>query len=84
MSKISLLVSSIVPMLVQIRSENKRNQEVKRMIKLEFLNYTLKKSPYSPFGAWSFLLFHIQFTPSQGPLQIYFLRNQTVEVCGIP
>ena len=48
-------------------------REDKRMIKLEFFSkvslfgHTLKDSAHPFFGAWSFLLVHIRFTPSGGP-----------------
>jgi hypothetical protein len=29
--------------------------------------HILKKSAHPLFGAWSLLLVHVQFTPSQGP-----------------
>ena len=42
-----------------------------------------KKPTHSVFGAWSFLLVHISFTPSEGPkgfVYIYFLRNRIMKV----
>ena len=53
-----------------------REYEDKRMVKLvffvffskvPFLNIYQTKSMHSLFGAWSFLLVHIQFTPNEGP-----------------
>ena len=50
-----------------------KTRENKRMVKLEFFSQTalfghiLRKTAHSLFGAWSFLLVHIQFTPSKGP-----------------
>ena len=51
-----------------------KTRENKRMVKLEFFFFSklaffghiLKKSTLSLFGAWSFLLDHVQFTPSEG------------------
>jgi hypothetical protein len=36
-------------------------------LKIAFLGHILKISTHSLFGAWSFLLVHIWFTPSEGP-----------------
>ena len=50
-----------------------KTREVKRMVKLEFfsklpfLDIYYKKSTHSLFDAWSFLLVHMRFTPSEGP-----------------
>jgi hypothetical protein len=52
-----------------------KTKEDKRMVKLEFLFFSktalfgpiLKQSSHSLFGAWSFLLVHIQITPSEAP-----------------
>jgi hypothetical protein len=35
-----------------------------------FFEHILKKSTHSFFGAWSFLLVHIWFTPSEEPKDI--------------
>jgi hypothetical protein len=49
-----------------------KTREDKKMVKLDFFfqNYLYghisKKSTHSLFGAWSFLLVHIWFTPSEG------------------
>ena len=52
-----------------------REDEDKRMVKLEFcfflstlpcLGIYMYKINTFTFGAWSFLLVHIQFTPSEG------------------
>ena len=42
----------------------------------------IKKLTHSLFGAWLFLLVHIQFTPSEGPktFKTNFLRSPTMEV----
>ena len=57
----------------------------KRMVKLDFsflfksafLGRILEKSAHSLFGAWSFLLIHIWFTPSEGSQGFvnWFLRK---------
>ena len=55
---------------------------------LSFQNYPFwtcikKKISTFVFGAWSFMLVHIQFTPSEGPkdfINLYFWRNRTVKV----
>ena len=51
--------------------EDKRRQKggQTRIIfsKLRLLGAILKKSAHSLFGAWSSLLVHVQFTPSEGP-----------------
>jgi hypothetical protein len=52
--------------------EKMKTSEDKRMVKLHFfLNFLfghiLKESTHSFFGAWSFPLAHIWFTPSEGP-----------------
>jgi len=54
--------------------EKMKAKEVKRVIKIYFilfLNFPfwayIKKNSTFTFGAWSFLLVHIQFTPSEGP-----------------
>ena len=53
-----------------------KTKKDKRMIKLEFFIYFsfsnfflayIKKIITFTFGAWSFLLVHIRFTPSEGP-----------------
>ena len=78
---IFFLVSSIAIMLVDIQGENKWKQEDKTsqdkkvnwMVQLKLfsivllLNIYSKKSTHLLFGAWSFLLVHIWFTPSEGP-----------------
>ena len=66
-----------------------KTKEDKRMVKLEFLSKLpfldiyQKKSTRSFFGAWSFLLVHIHFTPSEGPegfVNFFLLRNRTMKV----
>ena len=60
------------------RSEDKRSpREDKRMFKFyyyflffhkcSFWTYIYKKTTHSQFGAWSFFLVHLWFTPSEGP-----------------
>ena len=50
-----------------------KTREDKRMIKLEYFfkisifEHILKKLAHLFFGAWSFFLVHIQFTPNEGP-----------------
>ena len=48
-----------------------RQDKTKEWSNMIFLNYIfghiLKKYAHSLFGAWSFLLVHIGFTPSEGP-----------------
>jgi hypothetical protein len=47
-----------------------RTREDKRMVKLDFIvfafGHILKKSTYSFFGAWSFLLVHVRLTRVTG------------------
>ena len=70
-----LLLSSIATMFVEIEGENNRKQKEnpREWFKLIFFQYYCfcayikKKSTRSLFGPWSFLLIHIQFTPSEGP-----------------
>ena len=55
---------------IYIWKEKMKTREDKRMVKLEFFKTTifghiLKKWAHSLFGAWSFLLVHIQYTPSE-------------------
>jgi hypothetical protein len=47
-----------------------------------FWAYIKKKSAHSLFGARSFFLVHIRFTPSKGPkaFKTNFLRSRTMEV----
>jgi hypothetical protein len=51
-----------------------KTRESKGMVRLEYFQnclfwaYIEKKSAHSLFGAWSFLLVHIQFTPSERPI----------------
>ena len=60
-----------------------KTRENKRMVKLELFSQTalfghiLRKTAHSLFGAWSFLLVHIQFTPSKEPKGFvnYFLKK---------
>jgi hypothetical protein len=52
--------------------EDKRRQEngqtwILFLFKTALFGHTLKKSAHSHFGAWSFLLVHVWFTPSEGP-----------------
>ena len=49
-----------------------------------------KKSSHPPFGAWSLLMVHIRFTPSQGPqgIENWFIQksdygNVTIEECPL-
>jgi hypothetical protein len=44
------------------------------------------KSAHSFFGAWSFVLVHIQSTPSEGPktFKTKFLRSRTIEIGPLP
>ena len=50
-----------------------KTREEKGMVKFEtsfktaLLGHISKKSTHSLFGAWSFLLVHICFTPNEGP-----------------
>ena len=50
-----------------------KTKEDKRMVKLDFFfkislfGHVFKKSSHSFCGAWSFLLVHIRFTPSEEP-----------------
>ena len=37
------------------------------------------KKMHSLFGAWSFLLVHIRFTPKRFVNWVFFLRNRTTE-----
>ena len=65
-------------------------REDKRMVifhfiffKTNFSGHTLKKIAHSLFDAWSFLLVHICFTPSEGTkdlCKLFSLRNWTMEV----
>jgi hypothetical protein len=60
-------------------------------VKLEFFFFKtalsgriLKKLAHSLFGAWSFLLVHVRFTPSEEPKDFvicfyYFKKNRTME-----
>ena len=48
------------------RQEKTREWSNLNVIKAGLLDIYLKKSPHSLFGAWSFLLVHIRFTPSEG------------------
>ena len=47
--------------------EDKRIVKLDFFSKLPFLGIYQKRSPHSFFGAWSFLLVHIWFTPSERP-----------------
>jgi hypothetical protein len=54
------------------RSENEDKRRQKNgqtwvFPKLRFLSNLLEKSTHSLFGAWSFFLVHIGFTPCEGP-----------------
>ena len=75
-------LSSITIVLLEIQSENKQEQEDKRsgdnktqengQTQMFFKNVIFeyifkKKSTHLVFGAWSFLLVHIRFPPSEGP-----------------
>jgi hypothetical protein len=51
-----------------------KTKEDKGMVKLDFFSFKITlfkhishKSTHSIFGAWSFFLVHINFTPSEGP-----------------
>ena len=66
-----------------------KTRKDKRMIKLEFFffktalfKHIFKKPTHPHFGAWSFLLVHIWFTPSsKGPKAfVIFFRNRTMNV----
>ena len=47
--------------------------------KSDLFGHILKRSAHSLFGAWSFLLIHIRFTPSEGPkgfvICLFFLKE---------
>jgi hypothetical protein len=71
--------------------ENIKTREYKRIqengqtwlivFKTSLFSTYQKKSTHSLFGAWSFLLIHICFTPSEGPknfINWFTLRNQTM------
>ena len=54
--------------------EKMKTRYNERMVKLEFVSqnypfwaYIKKNSTRSLFGAWSVLLVHVRFTPSEGP-----------------
>ena len=51
--------------------EDKKNRQTRFLFfifsKMPFLGHVFKKSTHSIFGAWSFLLTQIRFTPSKGP-----------------
>jgi hypothetical protein len=52
--------------------KDKRRQEngqtwILFLFKTALFGHMLKKSAHSFFGAWSFLLVHVWFTPSEGP-----------------
>ena len=52
------------------KNEGKRRQKNGQTLiisKTAFFGHILKKSAQSFFGAWSFLLIHIQFTPGEVP-----------------
>ena len=57
----------------KLGEEKMKTREDKRMVKLDFISIFLKTSffehmlAHSLFGAWSFLLIHIRFKPSEGP-----------------
>ena len=66
-----------------------KTREDKRMVKLEFLSKLpfldiyQNNSTRSFFGAWSFLLVHIHFTPGEGPegfVNFFLLRHRTMKV----
>jgi hypothetical protein len=62
--------------------EKMRTREDKRIVKLDFLSKILFLAYISLFDAWSFLLVHIRFTPSEGPKGLVnrVLRNHAMEV----
>ena len=39
---------------------------MKKIVKTALFEHILKKSTHPLFGAWSLLLVHVRFTPSQG------------------
>ena len=56
--------------------EKMKTKVDKKMVKLDFWAYTKKISTFT-FGAWSFLLVHIWFTPNEGPKAFvdYFFKE---------
>ena len=72
--------------------EKMKTRQNKRMVKLDYLfiylfkttyfEHILKKSARSLLGAWSFLLVHIWFKPSEGPKGFvnFFLNNSDYQV----
>ena len=72
--------------------EKMKTRQNKRMVKLDYLfiylfkttyfEHILKKSTHSLLGAWSFLLVHIWFKPSEGPKGFvnFFLNNSDYQV----
>ena len=60
--------------MIFLGEEKTKIRKDQRMVKLDFFSFKtilfghiLKMSTRSLFGAWSFLLVHIRFTPSEGP-----------------
>ena len=51
-------------------------------LNIVLFGYKLKNSTHSLLGAWSFLVVHVWFTPSEGPKGFVnlFLRNWTIKV----
>ena len=62
--------------------ENKKTIELLLFSKLPFLSMYWKKSAHPLLAAWSFLLVHIQFTPSEGPNNFVnqFFKNMDHEM----
>ena len=52
---------------IVMREEGKKVKHEENSQKFLFGHILKKRSIYTLFGAWSLLLIHVQFTPSQGP-----------------
>ena len=60
----------------------RRRSNMKKILKTTLFEHILKKTAHPLFGAWSLLLVHVWFTPSQGfkGFKNAFSRNEIMEV----